>query len=151
MYTLPYAGCHRARRVSAPGHFKFTNMRYAIDFALPVGTKIVASRGGIVVARESRYNTNYKHPRAVTKANYIIIRHGDGTETVYAHLAWRSIVPKIGQKVRRRQIIAQSGETGYATYPHLHFALYDNLGRNIRITFDMPLPQKISHKNISFK
>ena len=80
------------------------------------------------------------------RCNYVVIKHSDGQESVYAHLAWRSVKVKVGEKVRRYEILGLSGQTGYATYPHLHFGVYDSEGNNIRPDFDTKLPMKISHK-----
>ena len=54
--------------------------------------------------------------------NKVIINHGNGRETLYAHLS--SIDVKVGQLVYQGQYIAVSGSTGYVTGPHLHFGVY---------------------------
>ena len=54
------------------------------------------------------------------------IYHDDGTMTLYAHLNWNSIRVVPGQRIRRREYIADSGNTGFSTGPHLHFVVQTN-------------------------
>ena len=119
----------------APFHNKAEFSRYCIDFALPEGTPIIAARAGTVVYTESRFSRSFNHPKYRNKGNVVIIKHTDEEETWYAHLKWRSIKVDIGQKVRQGQIIGYSGSTGFASYPHLHFGVYDEYGANKKITF----------------
>jgi murein DD-endopeptidase MepM/ murein hydrolase activator NlpD len=62
------------------------------------------------------------------QANVVEILHSDGTIAVYAHLHWDSIRVRIGDHVVRGQYIADSGKTGFASGPHLHFAVIRNAG-----------------------
>lgn len=106
--------------------------RYAIDIAMPVGTDIHAARGGIVFEVAS---TNFRGgtdpERDAASANIIRILHDDGTHAVYAHLNWNSIRVKPGDVVERGQYIAESGNTGFTSGPHLHFAVLMNVGMRI--------------------
>ena len=81
-----------------------------IDYACPTGTPILASEAGTVMFA-GWDNTGY--------GNCVIIQHKDGNATLYAHL--QSISVKVGQKVKRSQVIGYSGSTGNSTGPHLHF------------------------------
>lgn len=130
-YAVPLKMSRRISICDAPYHRKVAALRHCIDFAAPAGTPVLAARAGVVIARESRYARTYPHARYARRANYVVIRHADGETTVYAHLARRSVNVRVGQFVRRGKIIARSGQTGYATYPHLHFGVYDPQGRNI--------------------
>ncbi len=56
-------------------------------------------------------------------ANYVCIYHADGTVANYAHLNTKGVVVKEGDFVNQGQLIAYSGNTGYADGPHLHFEL----------------------------
>ena len=148
-YSLPYKRCREARCCTAPAHFSIPNSRFCIDFYLPRGTPLSAARSGIVVETESRYNKSYNNKRFIDRCNYIVIRHSDGQESRYVHLAWHSIKVRIGTRVKRGKIIGLSGQTGYATYPHLHFGVYGIDGTNISVTFNKPLPLKTSWKRFS--
>ena len=80
-----------------------------IDLATPSGTPIVAYRSGKVVTASTHYSWG----------NYILIDHGDGLQTLYAHCS--KLLSKAGGKVKQGQVIALSGSTGNSTGPHLHF------------------------------
>jgi len=105
---------------------------YAVDIAMPVGTDIVAARDGIVFQVSS---TNFKGGPDVDQyadlANIVRILHDDGTFAVYAHLNWNSIRVNPGDRVRAGQYIADSGNTGFSSGPHLHFAVQRNLGMRV--------------------
>ena len=148
-YSLPYSYCSPARRCTAPSHFITPNSRFCLDFYLPQGTPIIAARLGIVTETENRYNKASDKRSFMPKCNYVYIRHSDGEESVYAHLAFGSFRVRVGQQLRRGQILGLSGQTGYATYPHLHFGVYDSDGNCIRPMFDTDLPPKTSYKRYS--
>ena len=62
------------------------------------------------------------------QANVVAILHSDGTIGVYGHLHWDSIRVRIGEHIARGQYIADSGNTGFSSGPHLHFAVIRNAG-----------------------
>lgn len=98
--------------------------RYAVDIAMPIGTGVYAARGGIVVDAEG----NFFRSGPVDEANLIRILHDDGTFGVYAHLNRSTIRVRAGDRVERGQYIADSGNTGFSSGPHLHFAVLRNAG-----------------------
>lgn len=101
---------------------------YAVDFALPDGTPVYAAREGTVInVRHDSFN-GAPVPQMADQANVILILHEDGTIAMYAHLHWDSIRVRIGQHVQRGEYIADSGNTGFSTGPHLHFAVERNSG-----------------------
>ena len=102
--------------------------QYAVDFAMPEGTSICAARGGVVVASEVCSNLNGLGQSLQDQANYLYIRHPDRTIAVYGHLKQFCIFVKPGDVVRRGDVIALSGNTGWSTGPHLHFAIHKVLG-----------------------
>ncbi len=134
LYRLPFTVTPGIRRRSAPMHRIVKNAWWCIDFEMPPGTPVRAARAGVVVWRRSQFaQTHSTWEAGRGRSNCISILHADGQESFYVHLAWRSIRPRIGQHVRTGEIIGLSGATGYATYPHLHFGVFDAEGRNIRI------------------
>ena len=110
---------------------------YAVDISMPVGTPIVCARDGIVVAVEHDFvwggaDKDYYGKRI----NYIRILHNDGTLAYYGHLKRGSSRVQCGDRTSAGDVIAESGNTGYSTGPHLHFVIQknDNL-RKISVPF----------------
>ena len=89
-----------------------------IDLAASVGTPIKASLSGTV---QGTGNTDAACPGA-SYGKWILLRHANGLSTLYAHLS--SIQVSSGQSVSTGDLIGLSGNTGYSTGPHLHFAVY---------------------------
>ncbi|MDD4855816.1 MAG: M23 family metallopeptidase [Sulfuricurvum sp.] len=96
---------------------------YAIDFTLPVGTSVYAAREGEVVGVDVSSNLGGNSPAYRPYMNYVNIRHVDGTLGNYYHLKFGGTAVKIGDTVKKGQLIAYSGNTGYTTAPHLHFSV----------------------------
>jgi murein DD-endopeptidase MepM/ murein hydrolase activator NlpD len=88
-----------------------------MDIGAPHGTRVVAADSGTVI--ESTYNSSY--------GNYVVISHGDGITTLYAHLSSRSV--SSGTSVSKGQQIGLVGSTGISTGPHLHFEVSVNGSR----------------------
>ena len=101
---------------------------YAVDIAVPDGTPIYAAREGTVINVRHDSFRGAADPAMLDQANTVEILHDDGTIGIYAHLHWESIRVQPGQSVRRGQYIADSGNTGLSTGPHLHFAVIRNAG-----------------------
>ena len=105
---------------------------FAIDIAMPVGTPVHAARGGIVMDVEEDFNRGGTNLEEFgDKANHVRILHDDGTMALYAHLDLASVIVRPGARVRAGQKIARSGNTGFSSGPHLHFALQQNVGMKL--------------------
>lgn len=85
-----------------------------VDFAAPSGTSVMAAADGKVIAIGN--NGKYAYGR------YIAIDHGNGLVTMYGHLS--SVTKRLGDKVKREDTIAKSGNTGNSTGPHVHFTVF---------------------------
>ncbi len=84
----------------------------AIDLAASIGTSIrAAAAGEVIVSRSSGWNGGY--------GQYIVIRHSNGAQTLYAHLS--SIGVSVGSQVTQGQVIGGMGNSGRSTGAHLHF------------------------------
>ena len=103
---------------------------YAVDISLPDGTPIYSAREGMVVNLRHDSFRGGVEATMLDQANVVEILHDDGTIAIYAHLHWDSIQVRIGQHVARGQYLANSGNTGFTSGPHLHFAVLRNAGDN---------------------
>ncbi len=99
-------------RISSGFGQRWGTLHAGIDIAMPTGTEVVASDGGEVVY--TGYNS--------AMGNYVDIKHSNGYVTRYQHLSSYGVLK--GEKVKKGQYIASSGNTGNSTGPHLHFAVY---------------------------
>lgn len=138
-YPLPWIGGPYRMTQGPNGRFSHTSRkgRYAIDIAMPVGTPIVSAREGTVVKVENNQNGRGTHP----SGNFVRILHDDGTMAVYLHLKQHSVLVKEGQRVGIGTLLAQSGNTGRSTGPHLHFAIQRNSGMGLEsIPFEFAQP-----------
>lgn len=108
-YIKPVAG-----RVSSSFGYRihpilgYRKLHTGIDFAASSGTSIRATRGGTVI--RASYNSTY--------GNNVIIDHGNGVTTLYAHMS--ALNTSYGAKVSQGQVIGYVGSTGMSTGPHLH-------------------------------
>lgn len=91
-----------------------TVMHDGLDIAANIGTSVTATADGIIARAE--YSPTY--------GNNLVIDHGYGYQTLYAHNS-RNLV-KVGQRVKRGERIAQVGNTGTSTGPHLHYEVHLN-------------------------
>ncbi len=126
IYRLPYAR-GTSHVVSQGFNGKFTHKgrsKYAIDFAMKEGTKIYASRGGTVIKTKSDSNIGGKAKKFASYGNYVTIAHDDGTMATYYHLKKNGVTVRVRDKVQRGAHIGYSGNTGYSSGPHLHFAVF---------------------------
>lgn len=121
LYVLPFPAGDAYKVEVSTGHYRAANQGvglYAVDFNMPIGSKIAAARAGEVVAvREQYADWNGKD----LHENYIFIRHSDGTIARYFHLTQNGALVDEGDKVNAGDVIGLSGNTGQSGGPHLHF------------------------------
>ncbi|WP_185922262.1 murein DD-endopeptidase MepM [Hafnia paralvei] len=106
-----------------------------VDFAMPVGTPVLAVGDGEVVIAK----------RSGAAGNYVVIRHGRQYTTRFMHL--KKILVKPGQKVKRGDRIALSGNTGRSTGPHLHYEFWLNNQAVNPLTAQLPRSDGLSGKD----
>ncbi len=106
------------------------NAHNGLDIGAPIGTPIYAALGGVVLGTG---NTDLAHDpqgnQCWSFGKWIMIIHGNGLSTMYAHLSAIDVTK--GQTVSARQMIGLSGMTGSATGPHIHFGVYATEGTKI--------------------
>jgi len=97
--------------------FRVYRKHWGIDIGASYGSNIVAADAGTVITSE--YNSSY--------GNYVVISHGKGMTTLYAHMSARKV--SVGDSVGKGQLIGLVGSTGVSTGPHLHFEVSINGSR----------------------
>lgn len=108
-----------------------------IDFGAPIGTPLYAAESGVVWETG---NTD-AFPGCLSYGKWVLIKHPNNLATLYAHLS--QILATRDTSVTRGDLIGYTGETGYATGPHLHFTVYDASTVQFR-------PSKIPGSNCQF-
>jgi murein DD-endopeptidase MepM/ murein hydrolase activator NlpD len=123
-------------------HGNFTHHglnQYAFDFAMPVGTLVTAAAAGRVVRVKQTSREGGIRIRDFAAGNVVIIDHGRGLFSQYLHLKHQGARVREGDLVEAGQIIAESGNTGFSTTPHLHFQVQDATGQSLPVRFlDVP-------------
>ena len=100
--------------------------RYAVDIVMPIGTPVCAARSGVVVEVVDSYQDTVKKAKLVEtlyKVNYVKIRHSDNSIALYAHLEKNTVKLTQGSRITAGTCFAKSGNSGFSTGPHLHFAI----------------------------
>lgn len=141
VYALPYAGPAKYTVIQgAYGDFSHkagSGFENAIDWQMPVGTKVYAARSGTVIAVKDDSSLGGAGLEFVKCANFVVIRHDDDTYGSYQHLRNGGVLVKVGDKVKEGDPIALSGDTGRSTIPHLHFDVFRNIDGYHRVTYPL--------------
>lgn len=93
--------------------YKITKFHAGLDFAASQGTPIYATADGVV--KEASYD-------AGGYGNHVVINHGYSYETLYGHMV--RIKVKVGQQIKRGEVIGWVGSTGKSTGPHCHYEVH---------------------------
>lgn len=96
----------------------------ALDFTMPNGTPILAARGGLVYEVVDKFSKHCPSSDCEQYNNKIIIYHDDGTFAEYTHIRRKGARVNEGDVVEKNQLIAESGNVGRSTGPHLHFVVF---------------------------
>jgi murein DD-endopeptidase MepM/ murein hydrolase activator NlpD len=124
-------------------HFAGTGSENAVDWTVPEGTVVRAAREGRVVGVRQDSNIGGADPRFRPFANYVIVKHADGTFAEYVHLQKNGAFVHIGDEVKVGQRIGLSGKTGFASKPHLHFDVFQAIDGKRKLS--LPFRLKTDH------
>jgi murein DD-endopeptidase MepM/ murein hydrolase activator NlpD len=122
VYSLPFKKGVKYKVVQGYGGLFSHRYVAAIDFEMPTGTIVCAARGGNIYSYKDDSDEGGLFSDDKKKANYIIIRHDDGSFGCYWHLKLHGVLIKSGY-VLEGQEIGISGATGQVFRPHLHFSV----------------------------
>lgn len=98
--------------------------KFAIDFQMPIGTKILAARGGTIVQVVDDNDKSCPSKECEQYNNWVLVYHSDGTFGKYMHIQKDGALVEVGDEVERGDPIAMSGNVGWSSGPHLHFEVY---------------------------
>jgi murein DD-endopeptidase MepM/ murein hydrolase activator NlpD len=121
-YQLPFAKGDKHRVVQGYGGLFSHSHIAALDFEMPIGTPIYTAREGVIFSYKDDSDEGGPFSKYKKKANYIIIKHDDGSFGCYWHLKKNGVLVKSG-RVAVGQQIAFSGATGLVLRAHLHFSV----------------------------
>ena len=99
---------------ASPGGIGSTNHKGIDIGGVGYTTEIHAAKAGTVIV--SQYSRSY--------GNYVVVSHGSGNTTLYAHMSSRKV--SVGQYVNQGDVLGITGSTGNSTGPHLHFEITEN-------------------------
>ena len=102
---------------ASPGGIGSTNHKGVDIGGVGYTTEIHAAKAGTVIV--SQYSRSY--------GNYVVVSHGSGNTTLYAHMSSRKV--SVGQYVNQGDVLGITGSTGNSTGPHLHFEITENGSR----------------------
>jgi murein DD-endopeptidase MepM/ murein hydrolase activator NlpD len=96
--------------------FKVRKLHLGVDFAAKRGTPVYATADGVIISNDVFGGRGF--------GKHLTISHGYGYHTLYAHMD--RVVRRIGQRVKRGDLIGYVGNTGRSTAPHLHYEVIRN-------------------------
>lgn len=131
IYWLPYEKGSRYLFVQGANSSFSHKGELSFDFKMKKGSKICASREGTVIATKSDSDKGGLKDEFLSDGNHIVIQHQDGSIAQYWHLEQNAVLVKVGDFVKKGQVIGLSGNTGYTAFPHLHFQIIDANGKQI--------------------
>jgi murein DD-endopeptidase MepM/ murein hydrolase activator NlpD len=131
IYWLPYKKGIRHLFIQGANSSFSHKGELSFDFKMKKGSKICAARPGVVTGTKYDSDKGGLKDEYLDDGNHIIVQHDDGSTGHYWHLEQNGVLVKVGETVKKGQLIGYSGNTGYTAFPHLHFQIIDASGREI--------------------
>ncbi|MFQ5492371.1 MAG: peptidoglycan DD-metalloendopeptidase family protein, partial [Phycisphaerae bacterium] len=132
-FHLPWAA-HQTRTTGQANGGEFSHQdRFAWDYSGDIGTPIVAVAAGRVirVIDDVPNNEEGATPSPDDPANAVQIDHGDGLQSLYAHMDQFGVAVMPGQRVVAGQYLGRTGNSGFTTGPHVHYEILDPSGNSM--------------------
>lgn len=118
----------------APAHKG--KLKNSVDYKCKIGSELKAPLDGEVVFIKQDSNIGGPDKKYWNKGNYITIKHKNGEYSLCEHLKCNGATVKVGDKVKKGQLIGYSGNTGYTLGPHTHFQVFKFTGPNKNEDFE---------------
>jgi murein DD-endopeptidase MepM/ murein hydrolase activator NlpD len=135
VYWLPYNKGQKHLFIQGANSGFSHKGELSFDFKMKKGSKICAARPGTVIGTKYDSDKGGLKDEFLDDGNHIIVRHDDGSTAHYWHLEKDGVLVKVGEFVKKGQLIGYSGNTGYTAFPHLHFQIIDSTGKEILARF----------------
>lgn len=124
VYDLPFEKKNRFMIFQGyNGIFSHQNQS-ALDFVMPEGTTVLASREGIVVKVEESNSKSCPEKECGQFNNLVLVYHSDGSFAEYTHLRKDGAKVSLGDRLKKGDVVGYSGSTGWTSGPHLHFVCF---------------------------
>jgi murein DD-endopeptidase MepM/ murein hydrolase activator NlpD len=121
-------------RYDSPAHTG--KLKYSVDYMCKENTKLLAAQDGEVVWIKENSKKGGPDKKYWNDGNRVVIKHENGEYSAYEHLRYKGAKVKVGDKVKKGQLIGYSGNTGYTFGPHLHFEVFKFTGPNKEEDFE---------------
>lgn len=113
---------------SSPVHKE--KLKNSLDMFVEKETMVYAAQSGKIVWIKNNSKKHGIGKKYLNLGNRIVIKHKNNEYSAYEHLKYKGVVVKKGQKVRKGQLIAFTGMSGWIAQPHLHFEVFNNPSRD---------------------
>jgi murein DD-endopeptidase MepM/ murein hydrolase activator NlpD len=124
VYYLPFAAGAEYELSQGYNGQESHGGKNALDFDMPEGTIITAARAGRVIELVEKHEAGCPREDCEAFDNYVIVYHEDNTLAKYSHLRQNGVLVELGDEVAAGQPLGESGSTGWAQGPHLHFSIF---------------------------
>ena len=124
IYDLPFKKGNSYKVIHGYSGILSLQNQDGVDFSMPEGTEIVAAREGLVIQIAEKNTQSCPQEECKNYNNYIIVMHSDKSFAYYGHIKYNGAKCKIGDKVKKGDVIAESGNVGWSSGPHLYFSCF---------------------------